>query len=99
MGAAFIDGYEACYSVPLRCTKLKRWKTIKVQYQAPQGQWVEQVIEDFAAKVFQHEMNHLKGKLTIDHERADVQTFNDAQTFQNYMERIHREDAKTYNRK
>jgi len=98
LGAAMIEGYEACFSVPLRCTKLKRWKKIKVKYQNREGGWVEDILDGFAAKVFQHEMDHIKGKLTIDHESADVQSFKDAESFETYMKQIHQEDSTRYSK-
>lgn len=96
MGTLTIEGYEACFSEPLRCTRLTRWKSIKCRYQDLQAQWHEVVLQDFAAKVFQHEMDHLQGKLTIDHPSAEVVTFFDAPAFQSYMEKVHLEDSKTY---
>jgi peptide deformylase len=96
VGEATVEGYEACFSEPLRCTKLKRWERIMVTYQNQEGDVIEDVLDGFAAKVFQHEMDHLKGMLTIDHEKAEVQTFTDAQAFQEHMRQIHLEDATRY---
>jgi peptide deformylase len=96
MGTLTVDGYEACFSEPLRCTQLTRWKAIKCRYQDLNGQWQEAVLQDFAAKVFQHEMDHLQGKLTIDHPTARVETFAEMQAFQDYMRKVHQDDSKSY---
>jgi len=96
LGERMVEGYEACFSAPLRCAKLNRWEKINVHYQDLEGHGVEDVLEGFAAKVFQHEMDHLNGKLNIDHESAEVQTFTDAKIFEAYMKKIHQEDSKTY---
>ena len=96
LGASVVEGHEACFSVPLRCTKLQRWKEINVRYQNLEGHTIEKNLGGFEAKVFQHEMDHLKGKLTIDHETADVLTFLDPQSFQDYMKQVHLEDEKRY---
>ena len=96
IGQATIEGSEACFSVPLRCTTLKRWETIMVKYQNLDGELIEQIVDGFEAKVFQHEMDHLKGQLTIDHEDADVLTFTDPLKFQEHMQQVHFEDAKRY---
>jgi len=96
IGTLTVEGYEACFSEPLRCAKITRWKTIKCRYQDVHGQWNEVVLEDFAAKVFQHEMDHLQGKLTIDHPSAEVKTFSETHAFQKYMEKVHLDDSKTY---
>jgi peptide deformylase len=96
MGKLTVEGYEACFSEPLRCTHLTRWKAIKCRYQDLKGQWQEVVLQDFAAKVFQHEMDHLHGKLTFDHPSATVMTFSESHTFQDYMQKVHLDDSKTY---
>ncbi len=96
LGEESIEGHEACYSVPLRCAKLRRWEKIKVRYNTLEGNIKEDVLEGFAAKVFQHEIDHLKGCLTIDHPTVQVQNFNDAVSFQNYVEQIHLKDAERY---
>lgn len=96
VGNQTIDAHEACFSIPLRCTHLKRWKKIKVRYQNLEGQTIETVLEGFAANVFQHEMDHIRGILTIDHEAANVKTFMDSKEFEEYMKQIHLQDSKTY---
>ena len=99
VGNTFVEGDEACFSVPLHCTKLKRWEKIKVRYQNLAGETVEEELDGFAAKAFQHEADHLKGKLTIDHESADVLKFTDDQAFQEHMRQVHLEDSKGYHQK
>jgi len=96
IGEAMVEGSEACFSVPLICTKLKRWGKIRVQYQNLEGEPVEEVLENFAAKVFQHEMDHLNGKLTIDHGDAKVLTFTSPQAFEDHMKQVHLEDEGRY---
>jgi peptide deformylase len=96
IGNKKINGSEACFSVPLRCTTLPRWEKINVRYQNLDARWIEEEVHGFEAKVFQHEMDHLMGKLTIDHASADVATFTNPDVFQSYMQQIHREDSKTY---
>lgn len=89
-------GAEACFSVPMCCTTLPRWDVIKVRFQNPQKEWVEETLDGFAAKVFQHEMDHLRGKLTIDTDNADVITFTNPEEFETHMKAIHQEDSKFY---
>ncbi len=96
MGTDTVDGYEACFSEPLRCAKLKRWKQIKCRYQNLQEKWIEVLLQDFAAKVFQHEMDHLEGKLIIDHPSAKVLNFTESPAFEEYMANVLHEDSKTY---
>lgn len=98
VGDAIVEREEACYSVPLRCTKVKRYATIRVKYQDLEGQVVEEVLEGFAAQVFQHEMDHLNGKLTIDHPTARILTFSDPKAFEEYMKQVHLGDSTRYRR-
>ncbi len=98
VGTSFVRGEEACFSVPLRCTHIDRWEKIKVRYQGVNCQWIEDVLEGFEAKVFQHEMDHLNGKLTLDHASAEIMTFTEACLFEEHMKQIHLEDSKTYKR-
>lgn len=96
IGMDKIEGFEACFSAPLRCVKLRRWKRIKCRFQDLQKRWNESILEDFPAKVFQHEMDHLQGILTLDHATAEVINFSEAQDFQDFMEKVYLKDAKTY---
>jgi peptide deformylase len=96
LGHETITGSEACFSVPLRCVRLPRWERIKIRYQTTEKKWIEKEIEGFEAKVFQHEMDHLQGKLTLDHEKADVLTFFEPQLFQDHMREVHAQDSKRY---
>ena len=93
-----VDGYEACFSIPLHCIKIRRWEKIKVTYQNREGNTVETVLDGFAAKVFQHEVDHLRGKLIIDHETAEILRFLSPQAFQEHMKQVYLEDSKRYNK-
>ncbi len=57
---------EGCLSVPdyYACVKRKSW--VKVRYQNMQGEWLEQECEGLLAIAFQHEIDHLDGKLFVD---------------------------------
>lgn len=99
VGRHLVDGEEACFSIPLKYTKIKRWRTVKARYQDIRGNIVEEILDGFAAKVFQHEMDHLKGRLTMDYETAYVLTFSDPETFIEYMQQVHLEDSKSYIKK
>lgn len=56
---------EGCLSVPGIYKKVKRAFTIKVRYQNIDGEIVEEQMEGFLAKAFQHEFDHLSGILFI----------------------------------
>ena len=58
---------EGCLSFPGIFEKVKRFHTVKAEYTDLAGRKVEVVVEGFLAKAFQHEIDHLNGKLFIDY--------------------------------
>lgn len=58
--------WEGCLSVPGLRGFVERPKKIKVDYINELGEEKSLVVEDFLATVFQHELDHLFGKLYID---------------------------------
>ncbi len=61
------DGGEGCLSVPELYGNVSRWQEIVLRYR--DEQWVEHTerIEGFTAVIFQHEVDHLSGRLFIDY--------------------------------
>jgi peptide deformylase len=55
--------YEGCFSVPLTTGLVNRFEAILATYYNPAGKKIERVLEDWEARVFQHETDHLDGKL------------------------------------
>lgn len=58
---------EGCLSVVEFTAEVKRASKITVAYQTLEGEAREETLEDLAAVCLQHEMDHLEGKLFIDH--------------------------------
>jgi len=58
---------EGCLSIPGVCIKIKRAKKVLVEAQDESAKPVTIEAEDLLACVFQHEIDHLKGKLIIDY--------------------------------
>ncbi|MBP9827060.1 peptide deformylase [Candidatus Saccharibacteria bacterium] len=61
---------EGCLSVPGYYARIPRAKRIKVKAQTIDGEPVRLTLEDFAARVFQHEVDHMNGILFIDYIRS-----------------------------
>jgi peptide deformylase len=61
-----VEGEEGCLSFPKLFQKVRRAKTITVQYYDLEGELKEVVESDLAARVLQHEVDHLAGVLFID---------------------------------
>ncbi len=60
-------GNEGCLSIPEIEGDVYRSKQIRVRYMTPEGEEEEMALEGLAARVFQHELDHLNGILFIDH--------------------------------
>lgn len=58
---------EGCLSFPKIYEKVKRWDKVRVEYVDLKGNLKEVEVEGFLAKAFQHEIDHLNGKVFIDY--------------------------------
>lgn len=59
-------GYEGCLSIPNIRALVPRHKKIEVEYTTVDNKTKRVVFEDFIARIFQHEYDHLKGKVYLD---------------------------------
>ena len=62
---------EGCLSVPSISLRIKRFNKIKVRYYNERGEVVKKSLKGFMSKLFQHELDHLQGRLMIEHELID----------------------------
>ena len=60
-------GEEGCLSIPGFREQVTRGKHVTVRAQTAKGEWFEKSGEDLLARAFQHEIDHLHGKLYIKH--------------------------------
>lgn len=58
--------WEGCLSIPGIRGLVPRWKKIIVNYLNRNGDQTTAEFEDFAAKIFQHEIDHLDGIMFLD---------------------------------
>ncbi len=58
-----VPEYEGCFSIPLTVGLVNRYDAIIATYYTPAGDKIERKMEDYEARVFQHETDHLDGKL------------------------------------
>lgn len=61
-----IKGWEGCLSVPGRRGLVPRYREIEVAYQDRHGRDHRQYLQGFVARIFQHEYDHLQGKVFLD---------------------------------
>jgi peptide deformylase len=59
-------GWEGCLSIPGLRGLVPRHQRIGVRYLTRQGELREEEYADFPARVFQHEFDHIRGRLFID---------------------------------
>lgn len=58
-----VAAFEGCFSVPLTTGMVTRYEAIVATYYNPEGDKIERIMEGWEARVFQHETDHLNGKL------------------------------------
>ena len=60
-------GDEGCLSIPEFREPVTRGQKVTVRAQNLKGEWYEETGEELLARAFQHETDHLNGKLYISH--------------------------------
>lgn len=63
---------EGCLSIPEYASRLKREYWVECIYQDTEGKWGVTVCQGLAARIVQHECDHLDGRLVLDY--ADTRT-------------------------
>jgi len=101
IGDEKIEGWESCFSALLTtgeclCAKIPRYAAIRVSYLNLKGEKIEKSLKGFAAKVFQHEYDHLQGCVNIFHPDAEVKTFENKQDFLDFIQEVKKQDAARY---
>jgi peptide deformylase len=70
---------EGCMSLPELQVEVTRPKSIHVRYQNLKGEFIEETLTDFRARMFMHENDHLNGVLIVDRmypqERKKIEPF------------------------
>jgi len=77
------DVWEGCLSVPDLRGVVPRWTRVKVQGLDRHGQPVQFEAEGFFARVFQHEIDHLYGKVFLDR-LPDLHTLTHLREYEKY---------------
>ena len=104
IGDKVVEGWEACFSGmkpngEKSVAKMQRFEVIRVTYMNEKGEMVKRVLDGFAAKVFQHEYDHLQGYVNIGHPKAlEVKTFPNSESFEAFMTTVRAEDKRRYNK-
>ncbi|OUW60838.1 MAG: hypothetical protein CBD58_04005 [bacterium TMED198] len=65
-------GSEGCLSLPGLTLFLERYDKIKVRYYNVEGKAVKKPLKGFISRLFQHELDHLKGNLMFETALGDI---------------------------
>jgi len=60
------EGDEGCLSFPSIYTKVKRHGKVTIRAQNLKGEWFEETADALAARILEHEIDHLDGRLLVD---------------------------------
>lgn len=69
------EDYEGCLSVSDLYGKVPRYSRVRVRAMDENGRQVRLKADGFLARVLQHEIDHLKGTLFVDHIKHDNEAF------------------------
>jgi len=69
--ASIQEEVEGCLSIPSVSLKIKRFNKIKVRYYDQEGRAIKNTLKGFMSKLFQHELDHLNGKLMVQHDMVE----------------------------
>lgn len=65
-----VKALEGCLSCPDLQVEIERFPEIKIRALDQEGRKISRRYADFPARIVQHEMDHLEGKLIVDYEGA-----------------------------
>ncbi len=79
-----VKDWEGCLSIPGIRALVPRFTDIQVRFYDIQGQLIQLRMQDFIARIFQHEFDHLQGQVYLD----QVESNRDMITEQEYQKRM-----------
>ena len=75
--------WEGCLSIPGIRALVPRYRDIQISYTDQLGNIVESRLDGFVARVFQHEVDHLEGKVYLDRVEDNRDIFAESECFKN----------------
>ncbi|WP_016951872.1 peptide deformylase [Anabaena sp. PCC 7108] len=79
-----LKGWEGCLSVPGIRGLVPRYQKIEIEYTDRNGNLQKQELTDFVARIFQHEYDHLEGKVFLDRVESTYELMTEAE----YQQRV-----------
>lgn len=74
-GSGLIQLYEGCLSVPGIRGRVPRPYRVRLRARTPTGDAIDRIVEGVEAAIVQHEVDHLYGRLFVDHAESTTLTF------------------------
>lgn len=74
-----VKDWEGCLSVPGVRGLVPRYREIEVEYTTRQGETKQEILTDFIARIFQHELDHLDGILFLDRIKNQADLYTEAE--------------------
>jgi peptide deformylase len=63
---AMTTDWEGCLSVPGIRGRVPRFNQVRIRFQSDSGELREAILSGFVARIFQHELDHIDGKVFLD---------------------------------
>ena len=79
--------WEGCLSVPMIRGLVPRYREIEVEYTDRQGDRQNVKLTDFVARIFQHEYDHLQGKVFLDRVETNCDLVSESEYYKILKER------------
>ncbi len=73
--------WEGCLSIPGIRALVPRYREILIRYTDQQGNFVELKLDGFVARIFQHEHDHLEGRVYLDSVEDNRDIFSESEYF------------------
>ncbi|MEM6611374.1 MAG: peptide deformylase [Cyanobacteria bacterium P01_C01_bin.72] len=74
-----VKDWEGCLSVPNTRGLVPRYRQIEVEYTTASGEVKQEILTDFIARIFQHELDHLNGIVFTDRIIDDGDIYTEAE--------------------
>jgi peptide deformylase len=73
--------WEGCLSIPGIRARVPRYREILIRYTDQRGEWLELRLDGFVARIFQHEYDHLEGRVYLDSVEDNRDIFSESEYF------------------
>jgi len=87
-----VKGWEGCLSIPGIRAPVLRHRSVKVKYFDREGNELEAMFEDFVARIFQHEFDHIEGIVFLDRLEDNSEVITEKEYFKLFNENENKDE-------